>query len=88
MPAAKALELIVIYVRRAATALTYEQVPSAPHFGQRGLRASLSDGLLEHQSDSFSYGRWDCCLFVCDAIRVMTGIDLAADYRGAYSSRM
>jgi hypothetical protein len=42
---------------------------------------------MEHRSDAFRYGRWDCCLFVCDAIRVMTGVDPAADFRGAYSSR-
>jgi hypothetical protein len=42
---------------------------------------------MEHRCDAFSYGRWDCCLFVCTAVSVMTGVDLAAGFRGAYSSR-
>jgi len=42
--------------------------------------------LLEHQSEPFRYGRWDCCLFVCSAIYTMTGVDPASSFRGAYSS--
>ena len=42
---------------------------------------------MEHRFDAFSYGRFDCCLFVCDAISVMTGVDPAAGFRGTYSSR-
>jgi hypothetical protein len=34
----------------------------------------------------FQYGLFDCCLFVCDAIREMTDFDLAADFRGRYDS--
>jgi hypothetical protein len=49
---------------------------------------SLLDAFLnEHQFDEFEYGRWDCCLFVCAALKVMTGVDPASRYRGAYSSR-
>jgi hypothetical protein len=47
----------------------------------------LSQFLSERQDETFHYGRWDCCLFVCSAIWVMTGVDPAAGYRGAYSSR-
>jgi hypothetical protein len=50
-------------------------------------QALLHAFLMEHRCDAFSYGRWDCCLFVCDAVSVMTGVDLAAGFRGAYSSR-
>ena len=50
-------------------------------------QALLDAFLAEHQFDSFQYGRWDCCLFVCDAILAMTGVDPAAAYRGTYSSR-
>jgi hypothetical protein len=50
-------------------------------------QALLHAFLMEHRSDAFSYGRWDCCLFACGAISVMTGVDLAAGFRGAYSSR-
>ncbi|HEV8189435.1 MAG TPA: hypothetical protein VGP83_16900 [Pyrinomonadaceae bacterium] len=35
----------------------------------------------------FHYGTFDCGLFVCDAIREMTDIDLAANYRERYDSR-
>ena len=42
--------------------------------------------LSERQFDAFHYGRWDCCLFVCDAICTMTGVDPAARFRGAYAS--
>lgn len=34
----------------------------------------------------FQYGIWDCCLFACDAIQVMTGVDPAAEFRGRYDS--
>jgi hypothetical protein len=34
----------------------------------------------------FSWGVFDCCLFAADAIQAMTGTDLAAAYRGKYSS--
>jgi Domain of unknown function (DUF6950) len=35
----------------------------------------------------FRYGEFDCCLFVCDAIYVMTGADPAELFRGRYSNR-
>ena len=44
--------------------------------------------LTEHQFDTFEYGRWDCCMFVCDAVRAMTGTDPARDIRGTYSTPM
>jgi hypothetical protein len=50
-------------------------------------QALLDAFLARHQFDTFQYGRWDCCLFVCDAVLVMTGVDPAPAYRGTYSSR-
>ena len=47
----------------------------------------LDEFLWANQTRPFEYGRWDCCLFICDAIVVMTGVDLAAPYRGRYSTR-
>ncbi len=35
----------------------------------------------------FAYGAMDCCLFACDAVLAMTGEDLAASFRGKYSTR-
>ncbi|MDQ2950159.1 MAG: hypothetical protein M3Y27_30185 [Acidobacteriota bacterium] len=40
-----------------------------------------------HREDRFAYGSWDCCLFVCDVILCMTGVDPAADFRGRYATR-
>jgi hypothetical protein len=42
--------------------------------------------LRDHQFEPFHYGRWDCGLFVCSAIAVMTGVDPAASLRSVYSS--
>jgi hypothetical protein len=47
----------------------------------------LDEFLHAHRDQPFEYGKWDCCLFVCDAIIEMTGVDLAASYRGKYSTR-
>jgi hypothetical protein len=44
--------------------------------------------LKQHALRSFHYGTWDCCLFVCGAIHAMTGVDLAAPYRGRYESQV
>ncbi|MDR5655368.1 DUF6950 family protein [Ruixingdingia sedimenti] len=31
-------------------------------------------------------GQWDCCLFAAGAVEAQTGVDLAADWRGRYST--
>jgi hypothetical protein len=41
---------------------------------------------LPTRGRSFEWGRWDCALAVCDAIRALTGIDPGAEYRGTYST--
>ncbi|HEY5054665.1 MAG TPA: hypothetical protein VII58_00805 [Acidobacteriaceae bacterium] len=33
----------------------------------------------------FKWGVWDCSLFCADAIKAMTGIDIASDFRGLYT---
>lgn len=48
---------------------------------------ALEAFLFEAQNRKFHYGSWDCCLFVCDAIKVMTGTDPATPFRGRYDSR-
>ena len=50
-------------------------------------QAVLDSFLGAHANRRFEYGTWDCCLFVCEAIAAMTGVDLAASYRGQYSTR-
>jgi hypothetical protein len=47
----------------------------------------LDEFLRAHENHRFEYGKWDCCLFVCDAIVAMTRVDLAASFRGKYSTR-
>lgn len=42
--------------------------------------------LLDNSARPFRYGSWDCCLFVCDAIEAMTGIDVANKFRGQYAN--
>lgn len=49
--------------------------------------ALLQSFLCDNQHRPFQYGSWDCCLFVCDAIQIMTGTDIAKDFRGRYFSR-
>jgi hypothetical protein len=49
-------------------------------------QCSLSKFLFLNSDRHFAYGSFDCCLFVCDAIQAMTGTDIAARFRGAYSS--
>ena len=31
-------------------------------------------------------GKWDCCLFGADCVNATTGVDLAAKFRGTYST--
>ena len=50
-------------------------------------QSKLSVFMDEHEDGIFGYGRLDCCIFVCDAIQVMTGIDVAGKYRGTYLTR-
>ena len=48
--------------------------------------ARLHRFFIGQQDAKFKYGRMDCCLFVADAVLVMTGTDLAAPFRGKYAS--
>lgn len=44
----------------------------------------LEPVLADQALRAFAYGEFDCALFVADAALAMTGIDPAADFRGAY----
>ena len=39
------------------------------------------------RDQDFSFGQHDCCLFTCNAIEKMTGVDLAEDFRGYKEKR-
>jgi hypothetical protein len=45
----------------------------------------LSDFLLARMHQPFVWGGQDCCLFACDAILAMTGVDVATQFRGKYT---
>jgi len=47
----------------------------------------LAEFLFKRKDTPFKYGANDCCLFVCDAVEQMTGVDPAVDYRGKYSTK-
>lgn len=47
----------------------------------------LSRFFALHRTRPFRYGDWDCCLFAADAIQQVTGVDIAAEFRGKYGSR-
>jgi hypothetical protein len=42
--------------------------------------------VAERAQSPFVWGRHDCCIFACDAVLIMTDVDLAADFRDKYSS--
>lgn len=43
--------------------------------------------LLSRRHTPFQYGGHDCSLFACDAVLAMTGVDIAADFRGRYTTK-
>ena len=49
-------------------------------------QSAFDEFLVANRATPFVWGQWDCCLFVCDAICTMTGVDPAARFRGAYAS--
>lgn len=40
--------------------------------------------VLDKQSEPFSWGRNDCCIFAADCVAALTGCDFASEYRGIY----
>lgn len=48
----------------------------------------LVDAIDRAAAKPFIRGRHDCCLFACDCIEAMTGVDVGAPFRGNYNSRM
>ena len=49
--------------------------------------AKLQSYLDSCQDKAFSWGEFDCCLFVCDWLQLLNGSDLAHDFRGHYSTQ-
>ena len=42
----------------------------------------LNKFIIDYRDKGFDYGKHDCCLYVCDAIKAITGVDMAEDFRG------
>ena len=45
---------------------------------------ALYDFIASRKNTPFKWGENDCCLFACDAVQVMTGIDHSINFRGKY----
>lgn len=41
----------------------------------------------EHQETEFKYGEFDCAMYVCDAIKAMTDVDVGETFRDLYHSK-
>ena len=48
--------------------------------------ARLAAFIDANRSRAFAWGDTDCCLFVCDAVEAMTGVDPGGRWRGLYST--
>jgi len=51
------------------------------HWATRGFHAFLKS----RANTPFEWGKHDCALFAADGIEAITGVDIAADFRGKYS---
>ena len=51
-----------------------------------GWEGRLADYIAVARSRVFKYGEFDCCLMLCDAVEVITGVDPAAALRGHYAT--
>jgi hypothetical protein len=54
---------------------------------QRALNAYLIDAQERYKAEGFRWGAFDCVHFLGDWIRIATGDDPLADFRGQYSTR-
>jgi hypothetical protein len=48
----------------------------------------LANFLAEKKDTPFEWGVNDCCLFTCDWLKILTGIDPASDLRGKYTDAL
>jgi len=48
----------------------------------------LHQFLQENKNITFKWGVTDCGLFAADAIKSFTGVDIAADFRGKYTTQI
>lgn len=46
----------------------------------------LSTTLAKYKNTPFQWGETDCCMFSCDCVETITGIDVAEPYRDKYTT--
>jgi len=51
-----------------------------------GWEKRLMELIRDSEDRPFEWGVFDCALFAADAVNAITGVDLAADFRGHYST--
>jgi hypothetical protein len=44
--------------------------------------------LMDNANKKFAWGSVDCCLYAASAIQAFTGVDLADDFRGKYTTEL
>jgi hypothetical protein len=52
----------------------------------KGWEHKLAECIKDAYDKTFEWGTFDCCMFSADTVFALTGVDLAADYRGSYST--
>jgi hypothetical protein len=50
------------------------------------LTGSFHDFIIERKDVPFAWGTNDCAIFAADAIQSITGVDIAEDFRGLYTT--
>ena len=54
---------------------------------REGWELKLDDFIKSRQNEKFQWGIHDCCLFACDAMREMAGVDVAYYFRDKYTTK-
>jgi hypothetical protein len=52
-----------------------------------GWEIKLHEYITRNREASVQWGEMDCCMFACDCIKEITGIDTAEWFRGKYKSK-
>jgi len=47
----------------------------------------LTKALIIAKDKGFVWGESDCCLFSCDIVKAITGVDYGASFRGIYTTK-
>jgi hypothetical protein len=48
--------------------------------------ARLRAAIVAAETRRFRWGEFDCCLWACDVVALLRGVDLAASFRGRYDN--